>query len=100
MRVSFVTVKQKENATSIKELCKDFSKDMPHPLPLEGGQGINYVVCIPITDKNEIKRICNKNNYTVSKFSIISSEVDDNTFNSSYSISIRYFEDPMYTLEK
>lgn len=105
MRVSFISVKKGDNGSPIKQLCEDFltdssRKDMPQPMLLEGGQGINYVVCVSIIDKDEIERICNKNMYTLQDFSIISSEVDDNTFNLSYRVTMRYFEDPMYSLEK
>ena len=97
MLVSFVTVKQKENALPIKELCREFSRDMPRPLPLEGGQGINYVICLPITNKNDIEGICNKNKYTITEFKEL--EVDLSHYNSNYNVGMKYFEDPMYVLE-
>lgn len=92
MHVSFLTVKKDPNSTTpIRQLCMEFSDKSPQAMPLEGGDGINYVICIPAITKNRIEEICNKNLYTFSELSIEETVISDLHFNIRNKVTIHYF---------
>ncbi len=94
MHIIYLTVKKDPNSTTpIRQLCMEFSDKSPQAMPLEGGDGINYVICIPAIDKNKIEEICSKNLYTFSELSIEETVISDSQYNSMNKVTIHYFNE-------
>jgi hypothetical protein len=101
MKVHFVTIRLGED-DSIDSLLDRFEDGIPKCLPLEGGDGIQYVFCLKYSPE-EIMRICDEVDCEVLGLwersemfiSRVLKEVaiDDAAYNSEYAVTISY--DPM-----
>jgi hypothetical protein len=90
MFVNCFTVTMSSNIYKIamKELSKEFGKNIPKSLPFEGGTlgFITHLFCVD--DNVNIEEICKKYNYNVGKSYKI--EIDDYMYNNNYTICNSY----------
>jgi hypothetical protein len=87
------------NRTSVKVLSDAFGTNIPHYLPLEGGDynGPQYLFCIDRTI--DFESICEKYNYRY--YPAYKFEVEEEKFNSNYQIRSSYYNKQQpYRLEK
>jgi hypothetical protein len=81
--------------TSIKSIYQDFGLNIPKYLQYEGGSGgCTFLFCVDISVN--IIEICNK--YICELGSLYKLEIDDNTYNNSYTICPTYSKDIAYKL--
>lgn len=103
MLTYFFSARQYSNSSSIEVLCKEFGENIPQCLPLEGGEGINYLFCVNM-DKQKIKEICKKHNFEINgeffNRAFTEVEVNDNTYNNNYYATISYDGTNHYVLKK
>ena len=83
---------------AMKELSKEFGKNIPKSLPFEGGTlgFITHLFCVD--DNVKIEEICKKYNCEISKPYKI--EIEDYMYNNNYTIQTSYKkEGPRYYLD-
>jgi hypothetical protein len=87
------------NPISISKVYKAFGENIPHYLPLEGGDfnGPLYMFCV---DRNvDFENICEKYNYRY--YPAYKFEVEEDKYNAGYEIRPTYFnKEQPYRLEK
>lgn len=108
MKVHFVTIRLR-GFSCIDSLLHWFGDGIPKYLPLEGGEGFQYVFCLKHSPQ-EIMRICDElgceilglwereDRFISRVFKTV--EVDDREYSSDYAVSISYDPSrPYYRLE-
>ncbi len=107
MLLKFFTVRALGDYKLIEKLTQSISNNGPLPNMLEGGQGIQYLVCSPL-DTSNIYKACKENEFEIlGAYSWADScdwykevEVPDEQYNNTYMASYKGFYERKYCLEK
>ena len=87
---------RRKNCKDINIVYKEFGANIPKYLQYEGGQGRTFLFCVDASVN--VINICRKYNYLVDDEDVHIMEIDDDTYNNSYTIYPTYDNDSPFIL--